>query len=82
MRGQSGRSVGAAYAWVDMLAGDVLSMAADGTIDRRHVGNVAAVLRPRRRGGSVIGVERGFVLEDAEGHSRTWANCGQTTMYG
>ena len=53
--------------WVDMLAGDVLSMAADGTIDRRHVGNVAAVLRPRHRGGSVIGVERGFVLEDAEG---------------
>ena len=53
--------------WVDMLAGDVLSLAADGTIDRRHVGNVAAVLRPRRRGGAVIGVERGFVLEDAEG---------------
>jgi hypothetical protein len=36
-------------------------------VDRRHVGNVAAVLRPRRRGGAVIGVERGFVLEDAEG---------------
>jgi sugar lactone lactonase YvrE len=53
--------------WVDMLAGDVLSLAADGTIDRRHVGTVAAALRPRRRGGAVIGVERGFVLEDAEG---------------
>ena len=53
--------------WVDMLAGDVLSLAADGTIDRRHVGNIAAVLRPRRRGGAVIGVERGFVLEDADG---------------
>jgi sugar lactone lactonase YvrE len=50
-----------------MLAGDVLSLAADGTIDRRHVGSVAAVLRPRRRGGAVIGVERGFVLEDAKG---------------
>jgi sugar lactone lactonase YvrE len=53
--------------WVDMLAGDVLSLVADGTIDRRHVGNVAAAIRPRRRGGAVIGVERGFVLEDAEG---------------
>ena len=53
--------------WVDMLAGDVLSLAADGTIERRHVGNVAAALRPRRQGGAVIGVERGFALEDADG---------------
>ena len=53
--------------WVDMLAGDVLSLSADDTIDRRHVGSVAAVLRPRQQGGAVIGVERGFVLEDAEG---------------
>ena len=53
--------------WVDMLAGDVLSLAADGTINRRHVGNVAAVVRPRRQGGAVIGVERGFVLEEADG---------------
>ncbi|GAA2738362.1 SMP-30/gluconolactonase/LRE family protein [Actinocorallia aurantiaca] len=53
--------------WVDMLAGDVLSLAADGTVGRRHVGAVAAALRPRRGGGAVIGVERGFVLEDADG---------------
>ena len=53
--------------WVDMLAGDVLSLAADGAIDRRHVGSVAAVLRPRRQGGAVIGVERGFALEDTDG---------------
>ena len=53
--------------WVDMLAGDVLSLVADGAINRRHVGNVAAVLRPRRQGGTVIGVERGFALEDADG---------------
>jgi sugar lactone lactonase YvrE len=53
--------------WVDMLAGDVLSLASDGAIDRRHVGNVAAALRPRRQGGAVIGVERGFALEDADG---------------
>ncbi len=53
--------------WVDMLAGDVLSFAADGTVRRRHVGRVAAALRPRRTGGAVIAVERGFVLEDADG---------------
>jgi sugar lactone lactonase YvrE len=56
--------------WVDMLAGDVLFLAADGTIDRRHVGNVAAALRPRRQGGAVIAVERGFALEDADGAIR------------
>jgi sugar lactone lactonase YvrE len=50
-----------------MLAGDVLSLAADGAIDRRHVGSVAAVIRPRRQGGAVIGVERGFALEEADG---------------
>jgi sugar lactone lactonase YvrE len=50
-----------------MLAGDVLSLAADGAINRRHVGNVAAALRPRRQGGAVIGVERGFALEEADG---------------
>jgi sugar lactone lactonase YvrE len=53
--------------WVDMLAGDVLSLADDGTIDRRHVGRIAAALRPRAEGGAVIGVERGFALEDAGG---------------
>jgi sugar lactone lactonase YvrE len=53
--------------WVDMLAGDVLSLAADGTVQRTHVGTVAAALRPRRGGGAVIAVERGFVLEDADG---------------
>jgi sugar lactone lactonase YvrE len=53
--------------WVDMLAGDVLSLGADGAIARRHVGTVAAALRPRRQGGAVIGVERGFALEEADG---------------
>ncbi|WP_308812184.1 SMP-30/gluconolactonase/LRE family protein [Streptomyces sp. A244] len=53
--------------WVDMLAGDVLSLADDGTVTRRHVGNVAAAVRPRRQGGAVIGVERGFALEDTDG---------------
>ena len=53
--------------WVDMLAGDILSLAPDGSVQRRHVGSVAAAVRPRRRGGSVIGLERGFALEDTEG---------------
>ena len=53
--------------WVDMLAGDILSLRDDGAIERRHVGNVAAAIRPRSRGGAVIGIERGFALENADG---------------
>jgi len=53
--------------WVDMLAGDVLSLAADGDVERRHVGTVVAAIRPRRRGGAVLGLERSFALEDADG---------------
>jgi sugar lactone lactonase YvrE len=66
--------------WVDMLAGDALSLAADGTIARRHVGAVAAALRPRSCGGSVIGIERGFVLEGADGSltqlEEVWSDAG------
>src|SRR5699024_2641466 len=53
--------------WVDMLAGDVLTLALDGTINRRHVGSVVAALRPRSRGGAVLGLERGFALEEPDG---------------
>ena len=53
--------------WVDMLAGDVLSLAADGSVQRRSVSGVVAVVRPRRGGGAVFGIERGFALEDADG---------------
>jgi len=53
--------------WVDMLAGDILSLGGDGSIGRRHVASVVAVVRPRRRGGAVIGQERGFALEDLDG---------------
>jgi sugar lactone lactonase YvrE len=53
--------------WVDMLAGDVLSLESDGSVRRSHVGTVAAALRPRRGGGAVIAVERGFALQDADG---------------
>jgi sugar lactone lactonase YvrE len=56
--------------WVDMLAGDVLTLGSDGSIERRHVGEVAAALRPRRGGGAVIGIERGFALEDPDGRVR------------
>lgn len=56
--------------WVDMLAGDVLSLQDDGSVGRRHVATIAAVLRPRRGGGAVIGVERGFALEDPDGSLR------------
>lgn len=53
--------------WVDMLAGDVLSLRTDGSIERRNVGEIAAAVRPRRDGGAVIAVERGFVLESPDG---------------
>jgi sugar lactone lactonase YvrE len=53
--------------WVDMLAGDVLSLDADGTVERRSVGEIAAALRPRRDGGAVIAIERGFLLEEPDG---------------
>ena len=68
--------------WVDMLAGDVLSLRPDGTVERRHVGTVAAALRPRSRGGAVIGVERGFALEEPDGTLTTldelWTDTGRT----
>lgn len=57
--------------YVDMLAGDVLSAFADGPVTRRHVGSIAAALRPRRGGGAVIAVERGFALEEPDGSLRT-----------
>lgn len=53
--------------WVDMLAGDVLSLGSDGAVERRHVGASAAVLRPRQGGGAIIGVERGVTLEAPDG---------------
>ena len=53
--------------WVDMLAGDVLSLDPAGAVTRRHVGEVAAVLRPCAAGGYVVAVERGFALVDEQG---------------
>jgi sugar lactone lactonase YvrE len=66
--------------WVDMLAGDVLALADNGQISRRHVGDVAAAIRPRQQGGAVLALERGFALEDADGMltelSPVWADAG------
>lgn len=53
--------------WVDMLAGDVLTLDAPGNVARTHVGSIAAALRPRARGGAVIAVERGFAFEETDG---------------
>jgi sugar lactone lactonase YvrE len=55
--------------WVDMLAGDVMSLSPEGAVHRRHVGAVAAALRPRSGGGFVVAIERGFALADSEGAS-------------
>ena len=57
---------------VDMLAGDVLRLDADGAlVERIHVGAVAGALRPRRGGGMVVSVERGFALVDDDNHVET-----------
>ncbi|WP_129336163.1 SMP-30/gluconolactonase/LRE family protein [Cellulomonas endophytica] len=50
--------------FVDMLAGDLLTVGADGAVDRLHVGDVAAFVRPRARGGYVVGLERGLGLAE------------------
>jgi sugar lactone lactonase YvrE len=48
--------------YVDMMAGDVLTLHQGGTVDRVHVGRVAAALRPRAGGGAVVGLERALGL--------------------
>jgi sugar lactone lactonase YvrE len=53
--------------WVDMLAGDVLELdPRTQRVSRRHVGTVAAALRPCSSGGVVLALERGFALADAD----------------
>lgn len=52
-----------ALRFVDMLAGDVLTLGAGGDITRTPVGSsVAAVIRPRREAGAVVARERDVVL--------------------
>jgi len=67
--------------FVDMLAGDIVALDGDGAVvDRLRVGTVAAAFRPRRDGGLVVAVERGFALVDARGRVETlleiWADPG------
>ncbi|MCC2321131.1 SMP-30/gluconolactonase/LRE family protein [Cellulomonas xiejunii] len=51
--------------WVDMLAGDLLTLDEDGSVSRLHVGDLAAFVRPRSRGGYVVGLERGIGLAES-----------------
>jgi len=51
---------------VDMLAGDILTIGASGSVHRLATGSpVAAFVRPRERGGYVVGLERGIGLADS-----------------
>lgn len=58
----SGRDGFSALKYVDLLAGDVLTLTPSGDVSRVHVGRVAAALRPRSLGGAVVATERGFSL--------------------
>src|SRR5688572_6525931 len=59
--------------WVDLLAGDVLTLGAGGAVERMHVGDVAAFLRPRAAGGWVVATERGLALaSDPDGMPEPW----------
>jgi sugar lactone lactonase YvrE len=51
--------------WVDALAGDLLTLDdTTGGVHRTHVAKVLTAFRPRRRGGVVAAVDRGFLLLD------------------
>jgi sugar lactone lactonase YvrE len=53
--------------FVDMLAGDVMSLSPEGVVSRHPVGSVAACVRPRVDGGMAVAQERGFALFDRDG---------------
>lgn len=49
--------------WVDMLAGDILSLRPDETVTRQATGSrIAAMVRPRASGGLIVFTERGYSL--------------------
>lgn len=52
--------------WVDMLKGDIGELRPDGSVRRRHVGAVAAMIRPRAAGGYLVAGERGLYLADED----------------
>src|SRR5580658_2716764 len=55
--------------FVDMFAGDVLTLGKDGSIARQKVSSMLAALRPRATGGFVYVIERGFALDSGTGTS-------------
>ncbi|MCK2216131.1 SMP-30/gluconolactonase/LRE family protein [Actinomadura sp. ATCC 31491] len=63
--------------WVDMLAGDVLALDDAGAVRRRHVGPVAAALRPRKAGGYVVAAERELLLADTDDLDAPLRSLGQ-----
>jgi sugar lactone lactonase YvrE len=68
---------GGGLRFVDMLAGDVMSLGADGAVSRTHVGEVAAVIRPRASGGAVLALKDRFAVTDGDlGQLRTVARVG------
>ncbi|MEV0596963.1 SMP-30/gluconolactonase/LRE family protein [Nonomuraea cavernae] len=71
----SGRWAG--LRWVDMLAGDLLELGADGTVRRRHVGAVAAIIRPRTGGGFVVAAERELLVSDDDAFDAPLRSLGQ-----
>lgn len=48
--------------WVDMYAGDVLSLADSGQVWRTHVGTIAAMIRPRSAGGAIVAREHDLAI--------------------
>lgn len=76
----SGHDGLSALKYVDLFAGDVLTMTPSGGADRVHVGAIAAALRPRALGGAVVATERGFSLgrrsdlDDPEPSPELWAS--------
>ncbi|MFC9919917.1 SMP-30/gluconolactonase/LRE family protein [Agromyces binzhouensis] len=50
--------------FVDMLAGDVVTLLPTGAVTRRHLGDVAAVIRHRSGGGYLVAGEREILLLD------------------
>lgn len=53
--------------YVDLVAGDLLTLTDSGEVARRHVGKIAAFHRPRAGGGFVVALERCLAICDAEG---------------
>lgn len=56
--------------WVDQLRGDVLALDQSGEVQRTHLGPIAAVIRPRRAGGTVVATDNKLVLDGGTGHER------------